>query len=203
MQNVAIIYDSDSGDKLKALKEKYGVAFVNINEMQGAEFDYAIIKADLKQPITDTDTIKWTKLMNTLLSRASKGTLVVTENQMLNDCSEVDKFPVDMANNSSKMNELLAEFRAKRVEALESVAGTTTRGHQNNPNPSGPTAPLGIEVLIENAILETPEQQKQRAQQNNEQDKEAGKRFGQQKGRNVDDSIVLGSTSLYSAVDID
>jgi uncharacterized membrane protein len=48
MQNVAIIYDNDPGDKLKALKEKYGVSFVNINEMQGAEFDYAIIKADLK-----------------------------------------------------------------------------------------------------------------------------------------------------------
>jgi hypothetical protein len=96
--------------------------------------------------------------MNTLLSRASKGTLIVTENQMLNERSEVDKFPVDMANNSQKMNELLAEFRAKRVESLESVAGTTTRGHQNNPNPSGPTGPLGIEVLVENAILETPEQ---------------------------------------------
>jgi LPS O-antigen subunit length determinant protein (WzzB/FepE family) len=55
------------------------------------------------------------------MSRAQKGTLVITDNSRLLSKNIYDKYPVDLSLQSDKQKQNLKDFRENRIKSLEEI----------------------------------------------------------------------------------
>lgn len=118
--NVAIIYESEDDvfyKDLENLAKVHKFNMVKLSEMQGSEFDYVISTINVTPPVKNKSDyfIDYAKKINTLLSRAKYGNLIVGDFGLANSSVKY--------NNILKFDEdKLSEFRDAKLNSLKAIS---------------------------------------------------------------------------------
>ena len=159
-----VVIITDDEDKYSALASD-NIAIYKPNEVQGREFDYAVVDVDLSKPMYKPFFSR-IKAINTWLSRARKGAVMVEKPEIKESnfkiTSEVNdraRGVIDSIRERPEEIEAYKDFVDGLYESVEAATIATPTTPTTPPPPTGPTKPLaaGIEVNVAEGFSTDPD----------------------------------------------
>ena len=207
LSDVGIIYESETQQnfsELKGLANKFGAKMVKLSEMQGSEFENVILACNISKPMSPTASqiVDYCKKINTLFSRAKRGTLVITDSNDFNNT--IDPSPIDLIKNSSEQEKSLKEFKKKRIESLDEILKnykapeSKLNNNISNPSNSSNEGPIQgtIDEQISNQVNDIITGKTSEAEESDAREKQFNRIRG--RGREADDAITLAYSSYVN-----
>ena len=115
-----IIIGEKNNDKLIQLAEKYKIAFVSKENMNGVEYDYALVDIDLSNFQNAFNL--YTRYLNGALTRSKKGSYINTSAFQIFDNFSVNEIKDDATPfNISLPQEKIEDYKQKRIKLINNI----------------------------------------------------------------------------------